>query len=1023
MTEIADSPTLPIDALRRIESACTRFEEATRPEDRDIGAILAGTSGDERSALLCELAALDVELRRARGEQPSSKDYCCYLDTSVDTAQVESKIRALLQADQAASDLAARSTRYAFLEQVGSGGVSTVWRVFDSHSGRPLAIKLLHQRFRDDMNAHARMQREALLTGTLQHPGIPPVYDHGRLDDGSLFFAMKLVQGATLESILKDRDTSTDDLGHCLGIFEQVSQTLAYAHSQGIIHRDLKPQNVMVGRFGEVQVMDWGMAKRLGDDADTSTGTVATAMPVDSQPPRNALSEGDTAISSTESSWIDASNSLTAAGDVLGTPCYMPPEQARGEVNSLDQRSDVFGLGAILFEVLTHQRLYRGGSAGEVLGQAAAGDLSVSIDILEASPVDQELRDLCQRCLRVDPHNRPADASEVADQIAGYLAGVQDRLKQAEIQRREALIRADEEVKRRKTLSWMAVAIATISILGISGVLWQWDKAIDANDKANDALALADERFQQAQKVVDEYFTEVAQSDGVLTRTPGTQSLRRTLLEKAQNYYQQFLSESGANPSVQYEAARAYARLGQITLILDPASEETFRLYGKAIELYDELIDADGDRPEYQMGVAEARGAIGNAHFAASRFAEAVESYSAAAEVWVDLIAKRDDPKDVLGLAKTNHNIGHANSQRGDKKTAEPFLAEALALAGPLLESHGEEPEYLFEISNMYSNTGTFFGFKMRDWKRSLELYETSVQLREKLVLLHPDQHRYQNSLAGGYNNVGLALYQAKRIDEARQSFETAAKIRERLIAENPSIPQYAKELGDTYTNLGTFAVKQGRPADAINYYDKSVATFLRLADAHPEIIIYPQHAIDALQSIASIDPSHPRANESIKKMTELYARLLSLRPQSTAYATNLALFLSLRPDEPTGQLLTLTAGVSLDQKPVNAKQLAVRALAFFRNGDSQAADDCLRRIPAKTPTELTWLVKSLVQCKLNDAQAITSLDAARKMIGKNKFPDYQVAVLLKEAESLLRATMTEAISAETDAPSDSPGR
>ena len=452
------------------------------------------------------------------------------------------------------------------------------------------------------------MQREALLTGSLQHPGIPPVYDHGRLDDGNVFLAMKLVQGETLENILKGRDAAADDLGHCLGIFEHVAQTLAYAHSQGIIHRDLKPQNMMVGRFGEVQVMDWGMAKRLGDDADASSTSVSAGFGAAFEAPQHVASQDDTTRASTDSSWHDARQSLTSAGDVLGTPCYMPPEQARGEIESLDRRSDVFGLGAILFEILTQQRLYRGSSASEVLAQAAAGDLSEAMERLQSAAVDESLIDLCTRCLSADRNDRPSDAAQVADHIARHLASAEDRLKQAEIERREALIRFAEEAKRRRTLSLMAVAVAVISTLGIAGVLWQWRQAIEANDKATGAWPSPTTRFHQAKTVVDEYLTEVAQSDGVLAAAPGTQSLRRSLLEKAREYYEQFLSESGNNPTVRFEAAQAYGRLGQITLILDPASEETFRLYGKAIELYGELIREDPDRPEYSVGLADAGG-------------------------------------------------------------------------------------------------------------------------------------------------------------------------------------------------------------------------------------------------------------------------------------------------------------------------------------------------------------------------------------------------------------------------------
>src|SRR5262249_43788950 len=160
----------------------------------------------------------------------------------------------------------------------------------------------------------------------LQHPGIPPVHDRGELPDGRPFFAMKLIQGHTLADLLKERPTLAHDLPRFLAVFEHLCQTVAYAHSRGILHRDLKPANVMVGPFGEVQVMDWGLAKVLG-----STRAPETAI----QP------EEASTIATVRTASADPS---TQAGAVMGTPAFMAPEQARGEVHHLDERADVFGL-------------------------------------------------------------------------------------------------------------------------------------------------------------------------------------------------------------------------------------------------------------------------------------------------------------------------------------------------------------------------------------------------------------------------------------------------------------------------------------------------------------------------------------------------------------------------------------------------------------------------------------------------------------------------------------------------------
>src|SRR5262249_30300292 len=194
------------------------------------------------------------------------------------------------------------------------------------HQGHPA----LERRFREEARIH----------GQLQHPSIAPVHDVGRLDDGRPFFTMKLIQGGTLDDLLKEQSTPSHDWPRFLTIFEQMCQAVAYAHSQGVLHRDLKPGNVMVGAFGEVQVMDWGLAKVL--NRDQGNGVNAPAAKAEQSTVNHFLGE-------------TATLRPTQDGQAMGTLPYVPPEQARGELERVSQRSDVFGLGAILCEILTDQ--------------------------------------------------------------------------------------------------------------------------------------------------------------------------------------------------------------------------------------------------------------------------------------------------------------------------------------------------------------------------------------------------------------------------------------------------------------------------------------------------------------------------------------------------------------------------------------------------------------------------------------------------------------------------------------------
>jgi serine/threonine protein kinase len=234
----------------------------------------------------------------------------------------------------------------------------------------------------------------------LQHPSIPPVHDFGTLADGRPFLEMKLIKGQTLEELLKARSDSVADLGRFVAVFEQICQALAYAHSHDVIHRDLKPANVMVGSFGEVQVMDWGLAKVLGVDVAPGGDPEATA--------------STTQVGSLR----DTDGSFTQAGSVLGTPAFMPPEHALGAIGEIDACSDVFGLGAILAVVLTGKAPFTSDTADTTRVKAARGEVGECFSRLDDCGADPDLVALCKRCLAAKPAERPANAGEVARAVA-----------------------------------------------------------------------------------------------------------------------------------------------------------------------------------------------------------------------------------------------------------------------------------------------------------------------------------------------------------------------------------------------------------------------------------------------------------------------------------------------------------------------------------------------------------------------------------------------------------------------------
>ncbi len=308
------------------------------------------------------------------------------------------------------SSLIAGFSGYQLEACIGEGGMGRIYWAFDGILQRPVAVKLIRPDLVASSSAKRRFFLEAQVTARLQHPGIPPVYQLGELPNGTPFVAMKLIEGQTLQSKLRGRTDPGDQFGYYLSIFEQICHTVAFAHARGVVHRDLKRSNIMVGPFGEVQVMDWGLAKELGTP----------------QAPEISVNVSSARVPE-----------VTDAGAVVGTWAYMAPEQARAESCNVGTRSDVFGLGAILCEILTGRPAYCATQPEQIASHARSADLTDAWNRLDASGADGEWIELAKWCLSPSPDARPADASVVAQRVGYLRQQAEERLRLAELRRRE----------------------------------------------------------------------------------------------------------------------------------------------------------------------------------------------------------------------------------------------------------------------------------------------------------------------------------------------------------------------------------------------------------------------------------------------------------------------------------------------------------------------------------------------------------------------------------------------------------
>ena len=291
------------------------------------------------------------------------------------------------------------NTRYAFFKTIARGGKCIIQSCKDLHLSRSICFKTLRPEIANDPYEQKRFLREARVTAMLQHPNTPPVYELGRDANGHYYFTMKLVVGATLREILdqlrlaNQPATETWDLERLIDILIQVSQALHFAHTHGVVHRDVKPENIVAGSFGEVLLLDWGLAKVWDKKSDQH---------LEQQPSQGVPEERD--------------KSLTAQGPLQATPLYMSPEQISGSF-ALDHRTDIYSLGVVLFEILTLQPMAWGKTLEEILKHIQNSLPPAPSLVSPDREVPPTLETLCLRCVQKEPDHRLRSVHEVIQEL------------------------------------------------------------------------------------------------------------------------------------------------------------------------------------------------------------------------------------------------------------------------------------------------------------------------------------------------------------------------------------------------------------------------------------------------------------------------------------------------------------------------------------------------------------------------------------------------------------------------------
>jgi serine/threonine-protein kinase len=657
------------------------------------------------------------------------------------------------------------------------GGLGEVYVADDEELRRQVALKRLPRSRAGHADSRCRFLREAEITGSLEHPGVVPVYGLMRSPDGQLSYAMRFIKGQTLEAAIRrlhDPETAAGDPGRpglllrqLLNRFVAVCNTMAYAHGQGVIHRDLKPANILVGEYGETLVIDWGLAKQL-----TPSGNDGQAEGPDTAGP--AAGEDGTA---------------TASGEVLGTPAYMSPEQAAGRWHEVGPASDIYSLGATLYALLTNQAPFTGTNPRKVLRQVEAGGFPPPRQVNPATP--RALEAVCLKAMAQRPAERYATALELAGDIERWLADEPVRA-----YREPGLVRLGRWGRRHRPLVAAAVALLVTAVAGLSAVLWAVERerrqtARERDDKEQ-ARALA---MKALRSLTDDVVEER------LARSEQLTDEEKRFLRQVLAHYEELAALHGDGIESRAIRAEGLARVGLVRYHLGELKEAE-AAYREALALRKQLAADFPGVANYRQELATSHNHLGILLQATGRLEEAEGAYRQALTLRKQLAADFPSRPDFRrDLARSHNGLGLLLGNTARAQEAEAAYHEALALHKQLTADFPTRPDFRWELATGHNNLGSLL-VEMARLPEAEATHRQALTLCKQLAAELPGVANYRRELARSHANLGCLFAATGRPQQAEEALREALALRRQLAVELPAVPDYRNDLAGAMVNL-----------------------------------------------------------------------------------------------------------------------------------------------------------------------------------------------------------------------------